>query len=371
MSRKADLLIRPDFQRKAGGDVVLASRYTSALRAGGAEASLRPLTPQNLRRGSDTVHLFNVDRLVEFGAAGKVLAAYADRPLVVSPIHHPANRVEYFETYVRTGPLGFVARLGRGPVGRERIKHVLRFRSPRGIMEALRNGGDLEPVRQMLKQARLILVQAEGELLGLESTFGISLAHNTKLARNGVDVDPSIDTTGTRDIDVLVVGRIEERKNQLRLAESLLATPWKVVFVGAINPRSRALVQKFRQVLNGSANLQHVGHTSLPELRQLYARSRVCASASYFEVVSLAELESVGYGCQLVGSRGGYMAEYLGEHATLLEPTASNAEWLQAVAEARACGVNHGGMDMVRSNYSWRAVGERVVRAYADAGLLD
>jgi glycosyltransferase involved in cell wall biosynthesis len=364
------LLIRPDYNVKGGGDVLLAKEYATALGAAGLRATLLPATRDNLQRGQGAVHLFNVDRLVEFDVASRLLEPCEDRPLVVSPIHHPSDHVEHFEREVRSGVLKAIALAGRGAVGREQIKHVLRTRSVRGLRESLGGGDVLRSVGAALARARLVVVQAEAERRAVETTFKVALAHNTICVRNGVTFDPSIDVTGARDIDVLVVGRIEERKNQLRIANAFANRPFRVVFVGAANRLNRHYVRAFFQAVEASPNLEHVRHVPLSELYQLYARSHVCVSASYFEVVSLAELEAVAYGCQLVATTHSYVREYLDDFATYVDPSSSAPEWLAAVATSRSRGVNEMGMSHVREHYSWSSSHAHLREAYRGAGLL-
>jgi glycosyltransferase involved in cell wall biosynthesis len=232
----------------------------------------------------------------------------------------------------------------------------------------------MDPIREIgsaLASARLITLQAEGEGRAVESTFRISIAHNSKVVPNGVDIDAAVDVLADRDIDVLVVGRIEERKNQLFLATALANTGWTVVFVGAPNRRNPEYVRHFLRIVEASDNLTHRGHVSHGTLRELMARSRVCASASYFEVVSLAELESVGYGCQLVASDASYLPEYLNGSARFLDPRLGGDAWLEAISVACRAGANREGMRHVRSTYSLPLTYQRLRDAYAAAGLLE
>jgi glycosyltransferase involved in cell wall biosynthesis len=365
-----DLLMRADYRTKPGGDVVIAESFARALNDAGAHATLRPLTQSTLRHATDVIHLFNLDRRVEFGSAAKAAMSDGRRRLAISPIHHPTARVAYFESSVRSGPLKVVNVLGRDVVGRERIKHVLRTHSPRGVWEATidsRYNG--RSIARALQKASLIVVQAEGERREVEASFGISLAHNVKVVPNTVDVDDTIQIDIPRDIDVLVVGRIEERKNQLHLAEALKDMPWRVVFLGGVNARSRGYQAAFDRLIAESTNLEH-HHIRHSEMPSVYARAKVLVSASHFEVVSMAELEAVGYGCQLVGATSGYMMEYLGPSASFLDPIAPADAWVQAIAAARSGGINRAGMDLVRTQFNRHHAAKELVAAYVDADLL-
>lgn len=363
-----DLLLRKDYLSKGGGDLVLARQYETALSAAGWPARLDPLSRTALSRGNGTVHLFNVDRYFEFAHALQAVASRG-RPYVVSPIHHPTERVEYFESSVRTGALGIIASLGRGPFGRERIKHSIRGHSARAIAEAMLVDAK-GSISRGLTDSALIVAQAPSEVAELERTFGVKIGAKSAWVPNGVSFDEDADVSGIRDIDVLVVGRIEERKNQLKIARDLGETPWKVTFVGADNVRNASYVKQFHKLVGEYENLRVLPHMSLRELRNLYTRSKVSLSASYFEVVSLAELEAAAHGCQVVSATSGYLRDYMGDLATYIDPMAQPDILRDRVASALRPTFDSESMSHVRSRYSWANAHARLVEAYENAGLL-
>jgi glycosyltransferase involved in cell wall biosynthesis len=214
-------------------------------------------------------------------------------------------------------------------------------------------------------------VQAPSELDELERTFDVDVRGKAVWIPNGVSFETGSRISGTRDIDVLVAGRIEERKNQLGIARALAGTPWNVTFVGANNPRNASYIEEFHRLVGGYENLRHVPHVSLDELRQMYVRSKVFLSASFFEVVSLAELEAVAYGCQLISATSGYLRDYLGDLATYAAPTAEPEALRSHVESAVRRGTNIDGMTHVRNEYSWATSHRRLLSAYQGAGLLD
>jgi glycosyltransferase involved in cell wall biosynthesis len=368
-SATIDFLLREDYPEKSGGDLVLARQYEAGLSEAGYATVLQPISKVALGKKDGIAHLFNVDRYFEFAHAVEALRGRG-RPYVVSPMHHPPARVEYFESHIRTGALGLIALGGRGHIGRERIKHAIRGHNARAIAEAMVI--DIKAsISRALTDAALVVVQAPSELLQLEQTFGVNLSATSVWVPNGVSYDRDADVTGPREIDVLVVGRIEERKNPLRIAQALAGTPWQVTFVGADNRRNQSYFKNFHRVVDAHENLRHVPHVSLTELRQLYTQSRVCLSASFFEVVSLAELEATAHGCQLISGTSGYLRDYLGDLATYVEPMAEFDDLRDYVAAALDRGLNLDGMSHVRGEYSWDKSHARLVEAYVRAGLLD
>jgi glycosyltransferase involved in cell wall biosynthesis len=222
----------------------------------------------------------------------------------------------------------------------------------------------------VIEQARVVIVQAPSEGVELEATFGQGAMRGVEWVPNGATVDANLSTDGDRDIDVLVVGRIEERKNQLHVAQSLAGSDLKTMFVGGVNPRSRRYNTAFQSVVLRSSNLTYLPHVEMSVLRKLYCRSRILLGASHFEVVSLAELEAVAYGCQLVTGTSGYIADYLGGLATYLTPTAPPHQLLDTLERVSAAGVNQAGMQLVRSQYTWDRSAQILRDVYRRYGLL-
>lgn len=362
------LLLRDDFPAKSGGDLVLAREYEAALRQAGADVRLEPVSTAGRGGPGQTVQLFNVDRYFEFAVSARRVL-HSGRPLVVAPVHHPVAAVDRFESDVRSGPLGLIARVGRTPFGRERIKHVIRGRTPAAAAQAaLRD--PRTAVGDALRAARLIVVQAPSEAAELDRTFRARVSARAVWVPNGVTVDESVDVGGHRDIDVLVAGRIEERKNQLAVARAFAGSSVRVTFVGGENRRNAAYAARFHELVGQHGNLQHVPHVPLDELRRLYARTRVFVSTSWFEVVSLSELEAVAYGCRLVTGTGGYLRDYLGDLAVYVDPGIGPQLLRDTVAAALDGDPGDEAMVQVRSRFTWDRSHLALVEAYRSCGLL-
>lgn len=363
------LLLRDDYVRKSGGDLVLARAYEGALREAGLDARLEPLSAQAVDDRVGVAQIFNIDRWFEFVSSARRIVD-SGRPLVVAPIHHPLHAVDRFESRVRSGPLGVIAKVGRGPFGRERIKHVMRTRTVRSAAEAFIRD-PRGAIADALGSAALVVVQAPSEIAEVQRNFGIDLGRTAVWVPNGVEVDEAVPIDGERGIDVLLAGRIEERKNQLSVARAFAGTDVRVTFVGGDNPRSRAYSTAFHELVARHANLTHVPHVPLDALRLLYARSKVFLSVSHFEVVSLSELEAVGYGCRLVSGTNGYLRDYLGDRATYVEPDIAAEDLRSVVGAALGRGVDDEAVTLVRSEYTWARTARDLVGAYRGARLIE
>ncbi|WP_375387219.1 glycosyltransferase [uncultured Amnibacterium sp.] len=362
------LLLRDDYPAKSGGDLVLARAYEGALQGVGLDARLEPLSAAGLDDRDGVAQVFNIDRWFEFVASARRIRA-SGRPLVVAPIHHPMGAVDRFESGVRSGPLGVIGRAGRGPFGRERIKHAMRNRTGRSVAEALIRD-PRAAIAQALTSAALVVVQAPSETAEVQRNFGVDLGDKAVWVPNGVEVDDAVRIDGDRDIDVLLAGRIEERKNQLSVAQAFAGTDVRVTFVGGDNPRNAAYTAAFHRLVAQHPNLTHVPHVPLEQLRSMYARSSVFLSVSHFEVVSLSELEAVGYGCRLVSGANGYLRDYLGDRATYVDPAIDAERLRSVVAASLGLGVDEEAVRLVRAEYTWARTARDLVGAYRGADLL-
>ncbi|WP_194428148.1 glycosyltransferase [Klebsiella variicola] len=122
------------------------------------------------------------------------------------------------------------------------------------------------------------------------------------------------------EYDILVSGRIEPRKNQLRIINDLCETNYKVCFVGGANENNAIYFDKFMELINRFPNMIYLGKVSPEEMTRLYYKSKVHVSASWFEVSSLVDLEAYYCGCSVISSKNGYTSELLGERVFYFDP---------------------------------------------------
>jgi glycosyltransferase involved in cell wall biosynthesis len=93
----------------------------------------------------------------------------------------------------------------------------------------------------------------------------------------------------------LCVGRIEPRKNQLRLVQALRSSKIPVVMVG------RRMNAKFFEAVKQAMKSSDViiEETNQEQLKRIYAAARVHVLPSIYETPGLASLEAVQWGVTL------------------------------------------------------------------------
>lgn len=362
-----DVLMRSNFRSRFGGDSVQVDKYREHLGPRGVDFRLVPSEPGVQLRPGAIAHVVNMDRTYEFLAATEV--ALKNGRALLSSIHHSSPRILVMDEQ-RSGFQGLVSRTFRDPATLEWTKQAARFRGrhlgwfafqPRSA-EALRR-----VTRDRLRAMGKVLVLGEGEYQDILDDFGFSaessLLHS--VIPNGVEVDPRQSIEGNRDIDVLLAGRVEERKNQWRVLESLRArTDLKIVVVGAMAARSNQFKKNFFQLIESSKHIEYLGPRHSSELPELYSRSKVLVNASYVEVLSLVEIEALAYGCHLIGCWHGHTKEYFSDLADFMRAEDVKAQLTTVLDRVLGQPWNAEAASRVRENFTWASAADKLMTEY-------
>jgi glycosyltransferase involved in cell wall biosynthesis len=110
---------------------------------------------------------------------------------------------------------------------------------------------------------------------------------------------------------ILCVGRIEPRKNQLGLMESLKNENVEVCFIGMPNKNHKQYLEKFFKNIEKFPKFKYHPHMKQEDLLDYYRSAKLHVSLSWFEVVSQVDLEAISQGCKIVSTKYGHIREYL------------------------------------------------------------
>ena len=331
---------RPDFESKPGGDTIQWQMYDHAAR----EAGLRVTTwfDDAPMPRADVFHAFNIDRPLELYP--KLVEVRRLRlPFVVSTIHHPhAWLVRFRRSQPPTGLLG--RWLYRSPIGRSvPASEAAREVGMLLLQRRLTHLGDLRPrwtarVRWLLAEAARVALLSRAEAASLRADLGydVSPAQTLVLPNwaeglgEGSAAAPAL-FKELPEAPVIVVGRIEPRKNSLRICRLAEVARRHVVFVGRPHPGERSFVAAFRRATRASRYSRWIPGVSRSEMAQFYGHGSFLLNASFVEVSPLVDIEALAFGCPIVTTKYALHHEWLPPHTPACEPYEEHSilEWLR------------------------------------------
>ena len=357
-------LLRFDAGQKGGGDVIQINKYAGFVKGSGGDASFSSsLQPD--ARGYDLVHACNIDRPETFFQVRSVARDFPKTPILLTPIHHSNVQRREYERHGRRGALRTVNALVPGYQFREALKFLVRGLRSRALLPAaLRFLTVRNPQQKIAAAASVHLFASESERNWCAEDYRIKSARH-EIFPNGIEEVAAYSLTETRDIDVIMTGRVESRKNQVAVLKALAGTGLKVCVVGAENQSHQRYVAELRGILAANPSFEYLGPKPHAETLALMSRSRVYISASWLEVMSLSDLEAFGAGCRVIASRHGSTHEVLGDLIRYVRPgspedirTALDAELSQRDP------IDVQSRHTILKRYLWSNLGDQLLQIY-------
>ncbi|WP_406695438.1 glycosyltransferase [Singulisphaera sp. Ch08] len=222
--------------------------------------------------------------------------------------------------------------------------------------------------RELLNLADMILPNSVAEAGQLIRLFAIEPGR-IRVVPNGVQstfthASPTLFRSeyGTKEF-VLYVGRIEPRKNVLRLVEAVSSTGLPLVVIGSPPPGSEAYAEACRRAGDVDVRwIDSLDHDD-PLLASAYAAARVFALPSWFETPGLAALEAALAGCAVVITPFGCTREYFGERVEYARPDRPS-QIARAILKSWEAGPDPRLASHVGSRFLWSDVAQRTAEVY-------
>lgn len=222
-------------------------------------------------------------------------------------------------------------------------------------------------IRQLLASVNALLPNTQAEARFVQRYFRWSRL--VQVVPNGVDPcfaegDPRLfrEEFGITGEFVLCVGRIERRKNQLRLVQALRGTGIPLVIMG--DCIARKYLARCQRAADANVRfLPALPHDS-PLLASAYAACRVFALPSLLETPGLAALEAGAAGARIVVTPYGGAPEYFQQFARYPNPR-SVASIRTAILEAwESPHTPDAQRQFLLSRYNWEQVAQETLCAY-------
>lgn len=221
---------------------------------------------------------------------------------------------------------------------------------------------------ELLNLADRILPNSLAESLQLRRLFHID-PNRLRVVPNGVDprfqhANPSLFRTlvGSDDF-ILYTGRIEPRKNVLRLIQSARACNYPLVIIGNPVPGHDAYARLCEQAgQNLLTRIPALAHDD-PLLASAYASARVFALVSWFETPGLSSLEAALAGTPVVSTPFGCTREYFLNHVHYAHP-ADPQNITHALQSAWNHQPGHALKQRILNHFLWSHVAEKTAEVY-------
>lgn len=321
---KVAFLMRSDFEFKRGGDVVQIESYSRELTKIGYQCDIICNLSINDCLKYDVFVLVNIDRPIETIEFWSFLKKNAsNKKVYLIPIHHPINSINKFERYSKGLVYSILSFIFPCFYSREKIKNFIRFKGNFKLFFASFKHLTISYksyIKHIIENADALICISEGEKSSIENDFDVKVI-NYVIAYNAVERFslPIKNNPDKKSYDVIVVGRIEQRKNQINIINSLKNTDYSVCFVGAINGNSDKYCISFLSLIRQLRNFTYLGSLTHFETLKMISDSRLLLNASYFEVNPLVDLEACLVGTQVVTTMNSYTQESI-PNSVLIDP---------------------------------------------------
>ncbi|MEI9894330.1 MAG: glycosyltransferase [Chthoniobacter sp.] len=345
--------IRSDIERFPGGDEVQLRRTREALESRGIETALLTGVTE-MPAGFDLVHLFNTTRIHETLLQFEQARAH-NVPMVVSTIWHSTAEMRKFYAHLRGWPwfplTAYQSAKEAGYARRSRLPihwpSVLSFRAMQ---------------RRVVREADAVLPNSDAELALLHSELGVK-PRAAFVVPNGFTFAGVPALGGAARRDVLCVGRVEPRKNQLGVIRAFKRLPrgtHRLRLFGAMSEAHGEYAAQVRAELVPGW-VEYAGLVSQTELAGEMARSAVVVLASFFETCGLVVLEALACGASACVTQSPCLQGYYGQRVDYCDPydEASIAAGLTAALQRAP--EDH---TEFLSGFSWERAAEQTWLAY-------
>jgi glycosyltransferase involved in cell wall biosynthesis len=238
------------------------------------------------------------------------------------------------------------------------------------IFNLKRSESILSLQEKVLRNSEILLPNSNEELCQIIRDFPFTANARSRVIYNCIDPEIFLEGRANRnwgtahglDKYVLCVGRIEPRKNQLRLLNAMHKSEIPVVCVG--RPMNDIYYSEVKRAKKASDIL--IEEINQKELKDIYASAYVHVLPSFYDTPGLVSLEAAAMGCNIVTSEIGCQREYFKEMVEYCDPN-DERTILRAIEIALSkVWPNEILAKHVLSNYTWNVAAEQTLEVYKE-----
>ena len=351
-----------------GGDTVQMQKTRDALIDLGHDVDISLELHPDLSR-YDVVHLFNITRVQETFVQIRN-AAEQKKPVALSTIYWPFAE---FERYANTGVRGLVGKMlsvDQLASLKAAAKYLLLNERDEGTRYLMRHSYS-RMQRYILEHADVYLPNAYEEMVQIQKHLQFSPApEQVVVVPNAINASAAKQAlahpSGAYDEYrnwLICVGRIDTRKNQLRLLDAIEGSDYRLLLVGRCSPGQQKYAEKVMRRIRDNPNIRHIEQIPNEELYQLYRVCKVSVLPSWFETPGLVSLEAAVMGCNIVVSDRGTTRDYFGDYAFYCDAMSSKSIREQ-IDKAFAAPYDERFREKIMTEYIWEEAARTTAEGY-------
>ncbi len=366
---KVLMQIRQNVYTLSGGDTVQMKKTREALIKQGYDVDISLDLYPDLSQ-YDVVHLFNITRVQETYIQIKN-AVQHQKPVVISTIYWPNTEFEKLNGGLGIrGALGKVLTIDQMESVKAFAKFLLLNQRDEGTKYLMYHSYK-KMQRYILEHSDVFLPNAQEEMHQIELNLGYK-APNSQIVvvPNAIDTDAVFAATesSTHRYDkykgwLVCVGRIDSRKNQLKLLDALEGSEYKLLLIGKCSSGQKNYFGKVMERIEGNPNIEYIEQVPNTELYQIYKQCKVSILPSWFETPGLVSLEAASMGCNIVVSGKGTTKDYFGNYAYYCDVTDPKSIRNQ-IDKAYNSPFKEDFRKKILSDYTWDKAAEMTVKGY-------
>ena len=339
--------LRKNHKEVKGGDLVQIYSTADALKKIGVEITFSSDPKENLQK-FDIVHLFNSPRFEETESFINN-AISQKKPTVFSTIFWPKDELAVGIASSK------IVRLCRNIIGIKAtltLWRIFKLRDSKFLVE-----------KRIFESVDMLLPNSEGEMRQIMKVFGIKNKPYMSIV-NAIDTDSfKLAPNTAREDYVLSVGRVENRKNTLKLIEACHQLGYKLILIGGYDSKDEYtkrcldLVEQY--------DFEHIDNIDQEALLPYYYRAKVHAMVSWYETPGLATMEAACGGCNILTTDRGSVREYFGDKATYCDPFSQESivAGLKLSMERK---IDTSLRDLILEKYTWEKAAAQTKDAYVE-----